>query len=251
MYRWRIRLLHGTGIPEMVTVEVPARGADYTLQRLGGVGHPIHLSLVDAHLSGEVRLPSRWGLGRDSQAVAANLLGPSIWLYDAGVAAATLEDVELFPNQPDGHARYRMRGGGVARRVWATTRAGVADTDWDEVAVTLPGTPGDRRESGCITIVVRDATSGHPEIDAAPAIRGGGARMAEEDCWETIEARLGVKIEERRKEPFAIRVIGRARAASLLVGWSLVLPRNQVLFAAWLSSDGRLEVRPAIRKRSK
>jgi hypothetical protein len=251
MYRWSVELSQPDRPPENVTVEVPARGAEYTLQRLGGIGHPIHLSLVDAHLSGQVRQPPGWALGRDSQAVAANLLGPPVWLYRAGLAVATLEDIQLLPSQPSGFARYRICCRGVLRHVWTTDRAGTAASDWDEVAVALPETSDDSREPGCIRAFTRVATSLFRGSRQVGDIRGSTPSMSEEEAWGRIEAWLGVPIEERRKEPLAVRIIGRTRTTSLLVGWSLVLPRNQKLFAAWLGSDGRLELRPAIRKRSK
>ena len=61
--------------------------------------------------------------------------------------------------------------------------------------------------------------------------------------WATLEGLLGFPLEERRTEPIALRLVGPERATELLIGWSLVLPRNRRVFAAWLGSDGRAVIR--------
>jgi hypothetical protein len=48
---------------------------------------------------------------------------------------------------------------------------------------------------------------------------------------------------EHRKEVIEHRLIGPEHTTTLLVGWSLVLPRNRRVFAAWLGSDGRVLIR--------
>ena len=54
---------------------------------------------------------------------------------------------------------------------------------------------------------------------------------------------MGVPFAEHRKEVIEHRLVGPERTTTLLVGWSLVLPRNRRVFAAWLGSDGRVLIR--------
>ena len=54
---------------------------------------------------------------------------------------------------------------------------------------------------------------------------------------------MGMPFAEERKEVIEHRLIGPERTTTLLVGWSLVLPRNRRVFAAWLGSDGRVMIR--------
>jgi hypothetical protein len=54
---------------------------------------------------------------------------------------------------------------------------------------------------------------------------------------------MGVPFAEERKEAIEHRLVGAERTTTLLVGWSLVLPRNRRVFAAWLGSDGRVMIR--------
>ncbi len=68
------------------------------------------------------------------------------------------------------------------------------------------------------------------------------ARMAA-TAWATLESLIGQPLTERRSEAIALRLTGPERSAELLIGWSLVLPRNRQVFAAWLGSDGRLVIR--------
>ena len=54
---------------------------------------------------------------------------------------------------------------------------------------------------------------------------------------------MGVPFAEERKVVIEHRLVGPERTTTLLVGWSLVLPRNRRVFAAWLGSDGRVMIR--------
>jgi len=60
---------------------------------------------------------------------------------------------------------------------------------------------------------------------------------------EVLALLMGVPFAEERKEEIAHRLVGPERTTTLLVGWSLVLPRNRRVFAAWLGSDGRVMIR--------
>ena len=63
-------------------------------------------------------------------------------------------------------------------------------------------------------------------------------------AWETIEALIGRPLPERRTEPIALRLVaGDGRATILDVGASVVIGRNQAVFAAWVGSDGRVMLR--------
>ncbi len=68
------------------------------------------------------------------------------------------------------------------------------------------------------------------------------------ECMESaarvvLPGLMGVPFGEERKEVIEHRLVGPARTTTLLVGWSLVLPRNRRVFAAWLGSDGRVSIR--------
>jgi hypothetical protein len=64
-----------------------------------------------------------------------------------------------------------------------------------------------------------------------------------EAAWTVVELLIGRPLAERRAEPFALRLVGPERTTTLDVGESLVLVRNQMVFAAWVGSDGRVMVR--------
>jgi hypothetical protein len=59
--------------------------------------------------------------------------------------------------------------------------------------------------------------------------------------WETVEGLIGRPLPERRTEPIALRLVGSdGRTTTLDIGASVVIGRNQVVFAAWVGSDGRV-----------
>ena len=60
-------------------------------------------------------------------------------------------------------------------------------------------------------------------------------------AWETIEGLLGRPLPERRTEPIALRLVGEDGCSTTLdIGESMVIVRNQTIFAAWVGSDGRV-----------
>jgi hypothetical protein len=60
-------------------------------------------------------------------------------------------------------------------------------------------------------------------------------------AWEAIEGLIGKPLLERRTEPIALRLVaGNGRTTTLDVGISVVIGRNQAVFAAWVGSDGRV-----------
>ena len=62
--------------------------------------------------------------------------------------------------------------------------------------------------------------------------------------WETIEGLIGRPLPERRTEPVRLRLVERdGRTTTLDVGASVVIGRNQMVFAAWVGSDGRVMIR--------
>jgi hypothetical protein len=63
-------------------------------------------------------------------------------------------------------------------------------------------------------------------------------------AWETIEGLIGRPLPERRTEPIALRLVAAdGRSTTLEIGASVVIGRNQTVFAAWVGSDGRVMVR--------
>ena len=68
--------------------------------------------------------------------------------------------------------------------------------------------------------------------DAIHVVEPVELERAEASAWHALEGRLSRSLAERRKEPIVLRIAGAERATELLVGWSLVLPRNQQVFAA-------------------
>lgn len=62
--------------------------------------------------------------------------------------------------------------------------------------------------------------------------------------WETIEALLDRPLPERRTDPIALRLTAaNGRTTTLDVGVSVVIGRNQAVFAAWVGSDGRVMIK--------
>jgi hypothetical protein len=75
-----------------------------------------------------------------------------------------------------------------------------------------------------------------PEVDPASLFE-----PMREATWETIEALIGRPLAERRTEPIALRLVADdGRSATLDVGASVVIVRNQTVFTAWVGSDGRV-----------
>jgi hypothetical protein len=338
VYRWPIRLLGDGAEAEVLWLEVPPRGAAFTLPCLMHLGHPVHLALVDAYVQGSVPFPPGASLGRDSRAVLANLVGPLALLYTVGCDRATLADLLLLPpsREAGGHSRLVVRtSAGTAirlacasarsRRTSDVLRAARRGPTWHHVVAIVPtreelgartrgmvsprpitvvsqaaedrggGEPtepagpwdsghaapsharrtasrsGDPREAAREVIhLTRDlGQSGHPSLGfvweglpvtvSLTAEAAGGHTVAllpdrqddperavsrmEGAAWATLEALIGMPIEERQSEPIALRLVGPGRAAELTIGRSLVLPRNRRVFAAWLGSDGRVVIR--------
>jgi hypothetical protein len=62
--------------------------------------------------------------------------------------------------------------------------------------------------------------------------------------WDVIEALIGHPLPERRTEPIALKLVSDSgRATTLDIGSSVVIGRNQTVFAAWVGSDGRAMLR--------
>jgi hypothetical protein len=59
--------------------------------------------------------------------------------------------------------------------------------------------------------------------------------------WEVIDGLIGRPLPDRRTEPIALRLVGKdGRTTTLDVGASVVIGRNQTVFACWVGSDGRV-----------
>jgi len=414
MYRWPIRVLEPTGLPEPdgagLLVEIPPRGAAFTLSCLLHLGHPVHLALIDAYLGGSVPFPDGASLGSDSGAVLASLVGPLVALYQHQITVAGLSDVVLLPPRTTsvGHSRFllvRTNDEPIWLKCTSTSplrRVGRrrihAPSAWGEVLTGLPGHREVREQisEGTCPARVRveihgpRAVSGTPNADApglAPALRAvalgraGRCRAASERgisaldriagdisynkepdarshgmgllvdaaaeavahgvrsarvrdpirrqvsrspatrrsaavarsrpalvqadlpeflsradlgervaeammehdglaidasvslapgasptlallpdadlhtdrvvtrmlgaAWQTVETLLGITLAERRMQSISIRLLGPSRSSELAIGWSLVLPRNRRVFAAWVGTDGRVLIRLA------
>ena len=77
-----------------------------------------------------------------------------------------------------------------------------------------------------------------PPADAAPSHL---VETMRDLAWETIENLIGRPLPERRTEPIVLRLVGEdGRTVALDVGASVVIGRNQTVFAAWVGSDGRV-----------
>lgn len=81
-----------------------------------------------------------------------------------------------------------------------------------------------------------------PEEEAAAPIANRVGRM-EATARAVLPGLMGMPFAEERTEAIEHCLVGRERTTTLLVGWSLVLPRNRRVFAAWLGSDGRVLIR--------
>jgi hypothetical protein len=63
-------------------------------------------------------------------------------------------------------------------------------------------------------------------------------------AWEAIEGLIGRSLPEHRTEPIELRLIDEdGRTTTLDIGASVVVGRNQTVFAAWVGSDGRVMIR--------
>lgn len=63
-------------------------------------------------------------------------------------------------------------------------------------------------------------------------------------AWSDIERLIGRPLPEHRTEPIELRLIGQdGRTTTLDIGASVVIGRNQTVFAAWVGSDGRVMIR--------
>ncbi|MGE3270987.1 MAG: hypothetical protein AB7P40_19700 [Chloroflexota bacterium] len=59
--------------------------------------------------------------------------------------------------------------------------------------------------------------------------------------WEVIEALMGRPLAEYRTEAIALRLVSvDGRTTTLEIGASVVVVRNQIVFTAWVGSDGRV-----------
>ncbi len=338
MYRWHIRLIRqargAVEETESLRVEVPSRGAAFMLPRLMHLGHPVHLALLDAYLRGCVPFPAGAGLGRDSRAVLASLVGPLLLLHVIGREQASLADLVLLPpaRVAVGHSRFVILNDehqelrlacASARSPRASYVEGTAGAGagWHHAISVLPG-PGDPGEGEAdvspVAVVLREATGAQRDDGDKPSEEGMPPTPAETSCspsgaapgelaetarsltrdserhdgppttavwqgipislsmrrgrghrpslalaadpglppastllpmeaaaWATLEALLGTQLVERRSEPMTLRLVGAGRTTELAIGHSLVLPRNQRVFAAWLGSDGRVLIRLA------
>lgn len=402
-------------------LEVPPRGAAMMLPALAHVGHPIHLSLIDAYLRGMVPVPRGQSLGGDSQVIAASLAGPLILLYERRVERAGLAELILLPprSSPGAGSRFLLTTNPtplwldcaptLARPIRGRRHPDPPQPPWHEIAVQLPAreavnaalangstacpvdaasrraritflrpeggrrrlfgalrtlslgragrSPGSIRRGvaalrrtveeawvtagaderpflqGLLEDAVTEATdhgvepsselerllldpieeairgtgmellarsrrrgraiwddvaeAGHVEPDRlGPALvrsgdkstlvtatseadgheldvalapdPDGGSTLAllphAEDvadsvgamrtaAWSALEGLLEIRLEDRRTEEVALQLAGPERTTELAVGWSLVLPRNRRVFAAWLGTDGRVLIR--------
>jgi hypothetical protein len=85
---------------------------------------------------------------------------------------------------------------------------------------------------------------GYQTLWLLPAADADPANRFETMCdlaWDTIEGLIGRPLPERRTEPIALRLIADdGLTVTLDIGVSVVIGRNQVVFAAWVGSDGRV-----------
>ena len=271
MYRWPLRLADDPTVE--LTLEVPPRGAAFTLSALMHLGHPIQLALLDAYLRGEVPFAPGSKLGQDSRTVLANLVGPLVALRELGRDRATLVDLTLLPpeRQAAGHSRFLLP---------SATRRSVRVACGSRLGRQTAGLPKASREPPSLQVVTILPTSGavpdrhassprHAPLTVLTSVHQSGPTEGTNDvpppdtpgpttlsigssaetaspinaAWARLETLLARPLDERWTEPIVLRLVGPNRATELQVGWSLVLPRNQQVFAAWLGSDGRLQIR--------
>jgi hypothetical protein len=249
MYRWPIRLdiaVNGMQGAETLTVEIPARGAAFTMHALLHLGHPIHLALVDAYLKGEVPLPANSRLGSDSQAVVAGLVGPIVALRALRVDRASLRSVSAMPRHADAPDNSRLRlhvpGGTVWLTCTSTPRS--ATPGWTEIATVLPTygqvqfelAQGATSASLAVAYIEPNPDPPRSFDDVASQPRASNVHLdeARAAAWSRLESLLQQPLEERRVKPIVIRLVGLERSTELEIGC------NRSVFAAWLGSDGRL-----------
>jgi hypothetical protein len=231
------------------------------LLRAGGLWHSVHtaerfeapgclgtrgVGLADEWHRVIAELPSRDGVAE--RGVTGSWFAPIL----AEVRAPTGDD---DPTPPDLVARIRETARGQPRRktvlghplplspaltgpselrVWLADSANTrlpAETavTWRElrIDVTLSPEP-DGYQTLCLL----------PPADADPA---GLFETMRDLGWETIEGLIGRPLPERRTEPIDLRLVAEnGRTVALEIGASVVIGRNQTVFAAWVGSDGRV-----------
>lgn len=106
-----------------------------------------------------------------------------------------------------------------------------ATTEWDGVAIDVAVAPA--RDGGAtLALLPRDVGT-----------LGSSVLKMRDVAWTALEGLLDMPLRERRTEVISMRLTGPERASELSIGWSLILPRNRRVFAAWLGSDGRALLR--------
>lgn len=292
MYRWPVALHTPSDLaatqsgqsPATGWLEVPARGAAYTLSRLSRIGHPIQLSLIDAFLRGQVPVTVTDGLGADSRSLVANLLGPMAWLHCRGIVEASINELTLRTQGTFGSSFVFATGateetvvciatgasresGGYrvpdpnqvsvsGRHPWLVevglpTAAELGDTRLARIRTRIHPPPLTRRDppehpppSGLVPV---DVYGGRFEDDVVLESMSGAETFDPqrhlERAWNVAEELIGRSLIERRTEPIALVLNSTARSTRLSIGWSLALPRNQKVFAAWLGTDGQARFR--------
>jgi hypothetical protein len=265
MYRWRGTLRLADRVESLV-LEIPPRGAAYSLTRLSHIGHPVHLALVEAYLAGEVPTTADAPFGADASLAVANLAAPLVWMRMRAKDSASIADLQLLATSRCPGARSVFRDGALASLEVAESGSGrTATSEAGETMLSIESLDGGAmpdprpRLWAGYSLAPKLSLAFDPLANAEPpAPRWSGPATAtpsvdtndphglehrREALWSHLEELIAQPITERRTEGIVFRASALTGDSRFLVGWSLVLPRNRHVFAAWLGADGHTLIR--------
>ncbi|MFN8522170.1 MAG: hypothetical protein U0821_03600 [Chloroflexota bacterium] len=251
MPEWTITLREDRGRTQL-RLRVPARAAMFTFSHLAPFGHPAHLAVIDSHLKGEIHYPPGYAMGADSRSVGTAIIGLLAAIWSARIPTTTLATVRRIESEA-GSARYVVQTEPDYWRQIVCGEETTLATPWLRARVDLG-----RGGAGAVATVEVTGNADAANVLASPAPlhlapdgrtrvvfpeSDGPIEAAWERTWREVERLVQRPAPERRSDEVALEASAEGFTARLLVGWSLVLPRNPHLLAAWLGSDGSLQVR--------
>jgi hypothetical protein len=196
-----------------------------------------------------VQLPSR----EDVAASASSGRWPVPMLAEVRAPTGQVDHAD-----PDLVARLREEARGQPQRTTVLGRPlplPPALADLSELRSWLASSIGERRSVDAavlwrdvrIDVKLTPEADGYQTLSLLPPAASEPTlqfEMMRDLAWETIEGLIGRPLPERRTEPIELRLVAEnGRETTLDIGVSVVIGRNQAVFAAWVGPDGRVMLR--------
>jgi len=209
-----------------------------------------------APIKAEVRAPSLPALALDAELLSAprtlalGRFGRSARLVDRALDV----DLAAEPGSPFFPiARADLRAERLSRKqVYATSEvpeASAADagsTLVDYVGLTWPVLTSFRQHDLIVEVALVPDLDGYSTLCLLPPADADPASIVPpmlDATRSVVEALIGRPLAEHRADPIALTLRlergGQERTTTLAIGESIVIVRNQVVFTAWVGSDGR------------